>query len=385
MQLRRRLPLVIVLLIVGVTGLFALTRLGGGGGGLPPLNTVTADRGDVSQRVVAHGTIQPRQTVLVGSQVSGIVDAIYVDFNSPVRRGQLLAQIDTSTFAAAVRSAAAQLEAGEATLELSRLQWDRAQELRQRQAITAAEYEDARTTLRQAEAQLSVYRNALERAQRELERCMIHSPTDGIVISRSVDVGQTVAASLAAPTLFEIATDLRQMYIHANVSEADVGMVSQGQSVRFQVDAYRGREWAGEVIQVRNAPLVVDNVVHYETIITVSNEERLLKPGMTAEVAIITAEARDVTRVRNTALRARLPDAIRPPDPATADGADGRVYLLLNGAITARPVRTGLSDGVYTQIVSGLDAGDTLVVGLSVRAADEGSRRSIFGGSQATF
>ncbi len=385
MQLRRRLPLVIVLLIVGVTGLFALTRLGGGGGGLPPLNTVTADRGDVSQRVVAHGTIQPRQTVLVGSQVSGIVDAIYVDFNSPVRRGQLLAQIDTSTFAAAVRSAAAQLEAGEATLELSRLQWDRAQELRQRQAITAAEYEDARTTLRQAEAQLSVYRNALERAQRELERCMIHSPTDGIVISRSVDVGQTVAASLAAPTLFEIATDLRQMYIHANVSEADVGMVSQGQSVRFQVDAYRGREWAGEVIQVRNAPLVVDNVVHYETIITVGNEERLLKPGMTAEVAIITAEARDVTRVRNTALRARLPDAIRPPDPATADGADGRVYLLLNGAITARPVRTGLSDGVYTQIVSGLDAGDTLVVGLSVRAADEGSRRSIFGGSQATF
>jgi HlyD family secretion protein len=382
---RARARYFIPLLLVGATGLWGATRYGSGSSGLPPLNTVVADQGAVSQRVVAHGTLQPQHRVHVGSQVSGIVDEIHVDFNSRVTRGQVLARIDPSTFIAAVRSAEAELDAAEAAHDLARLHWQRVQELRQHQIVAAAELEQARTELRQAEAQLSVRGQNLERARRELERCTIVSPTDGIVISRDVDVGQTVAASLSAPVLFEIASDLGEMQIHANVSEADIGEVNEGQLVRFQVDAHRGRTFTGHVIQVRNAPHVVDNVVHYETIIAVVNEDGLLKPGMTAEVSIITAEVEGALRVRNTALRARLPDALRPADPDPVAGFNGRVYVVRDGEIVAVPVRTGLSDGVNTEIIAGIREGDELVVGLSVRESGDDDARSIFRGNQAQY
>lgn len=287
---------------------------------------MTVDRGDVAQRIVAHGSLQPVQTVTVGSQVSGILEEIHVDFNSRVERGQVLARIDPSTFEAAVRSAEAELEASEASLELARLQWQRIQTLRENRIVPASEVDQATANLRGAEAQLTVRRHALERAQRELDRCTIYSPTDGMVISRNVDVGQTVAASLSAPELFQIATDLSSMRIHAMVSEADIGTVEEGQTVRFNVDAHRGRPFEGEVIQVRNAPMMESNVVHYETIIAVDNRDGLLKPGMTAEVAIITAEAPDALRVRNTALRARLPDAY---DPESMELAQAKITDLL--------------------------------------------------------
>jgi HlyD family secretion protein len=384
---KRRLKLFIPLVVIVVVAAWSVAAYRNSGGALPQLNTVTADRGDVAQRIVAHGTLQPQHRVLVGSQVSGIIDAIHVDYNSRVTRGQVLARIDPSMFEAAVRSAQAELAAAEAAHELALLQWRRVQELREHLIVAAAELEEARTQLRQAEAQLSVRRQNLERARRELERCTIISPTDGIVIDRAVDVGQTVAASLSAPVLFEIASDLSLMQIHANVSEADIGRVREGQQVRFQVDAHRGRAFTGHVVQVRNAPLVVDNVVHYEAIIEVGNDEGLLKPGMTAEVNIITAEVQNAVRVRNTALRARLPDAIRPPDPQPADGYDGRVFVVqADGSLAAVAVRTGLSDGVYTEIIAGIDAGTELAVGLAVAGDDRAStRRSLFGGNQAQF
>jgi HlyD family secretion protein len=375
----------LLLLPVAFAVYWGMNRYSSGSDGLPPLHTVTADHGEVSQRVIAHGALQPVQKVTVGSQVSGIVNEIFVDFNSRVRRGQVIAQIDPSTFAAAASSAQAELEAAEAALNLARVQHRRVQELRDNQFVSASEVDQVTANMHQAEAQLSVRRHALERAERELERCTITSPTDGIVISRNVDVGQTVAASLSAPVLFEIATDLSQMYIHANVSEADIGTVREGQHVRFRVDAHRERNFTGEVIQVRNAPLVVDNVVHYETIIAVNNDEGLLKPGMTAEVNIITAEVTDALRVRNTALRARLPDAILPADLPDHEISDGRVYLLRNGQIVAAAVETGLSDGLNTEIISGISPGDTLVVGLSLRSADDGRSRSLLRGSQAEY
>lgn len=353
--------------------------------GLPPLHTEAVDRGDVSQRVVAHGSLQPVQKVTVGSQVSGIIDELFVDFNSVVNRGDVIAQIDPSTFEAEVSSAMAELESTEAGLQLAQMQWERVQELRERQFLSPSEADQARATLRQAEAQVRVRRHALERAERELARTTITSPTDGMVISRDVDVGQTVAASLSAPILFEIAADLSQMQIHANVSEADIGQVIEGQRVVFQVDAYRDRQFEGEVIQVRNAPLMEDNVVHYETIIAVNNDERLLKPGMTAEVSVITEERHDVTRVRNTALRARLPDNIRPEDPPAEEEMNGIAYLYQNGEIISKRLRTGLSDGVYTEIIEGLDEGDELVVGLSLRTQDQEERRSLFSGNQAQY
>ncbi len=380
-----KLKISVISVVVVAAVLLGVNQLNNDRGGPPPLHTEVADRGDVAQRIVAHGTIQPIQTVTVGSQVSGNVDAIYVDFNSPVERGQVIAQIDPSTFIAEVRSAEAELEAAEANLEFARLQWQRIETLRENRIVPPSEVEQATASLRQAEAQLTVRRNALERAQRELDRCTIYAPTDGIVISRNVDVGQTVAASLQAPDLFEIATDLSTMQIHAMVSEADIGQVVEGQRVRFVVDAHRGRDFEGEVIQVRNAPISESNVVHYETIISVDNEERLLKPGMTAEVQIITAEVGDVVRVRNTALRARLPDSRLPADAVDSPGADGRVFVLRGGELVTVPVETGLNDDLNTEVRSGVEPGDTLVVGLSLQAGGQEERRSIFGGNQAQY
>lgn len=377
--------LIVVAIIIGPVTWWGLQYFNDSESGLPPLHTEIVETGDVSQRVVAHGSLQPVQKVTVGSQVSGIIDEIFVDFNSQVSRGDIIAQIDPSTFEAEVSSARAELESAEAGLELAQMQWQRVQELRERQFISPSEADQASATLRQAEAQVRVRTHALERAERELDRATITAPTDGMIISRDIDVGQTVAASLSAPILFEIAADLRQMQIHANVSEADIGTVAEGQLVRFQVDAYRDREFEGEVVQVRNAPLVEDNVVHYETIISVNNDDRLLKPGMTAEVSVITEERHDVTRVRNTALRARLPDNIRPDDPPEDESMNGRVYLLENNQLIAKRVQTGLSDGVYTEILEGLNPGDELAVGLSLAGRQDDNSRSIFGGNQAQY
>lgn len=382
---KHRKLLLILLPVLGVIVWWGATYNSGGEGGNASLQTEAVGVGAVSQRVVAHGSIQPLQTVIVGSQVSGIVDQVLVDYNSPVRRGQVIARIEPSTFAAAVSSAQAELESAEASLELAEFRWKRTEELLEGRHVSSAEVEEARANLRQAQAEVRVRGHSLERAQRELARSRIVSPSDGIVISRRVEVGQTVAASLNAPELFEIATDLRLMQIHAYVSEADIGMVEEGQAARFVVDAHRNREFEGTVIQVRNAPIVEDNVVHYETIIAIGNEDGLLKPGMTAEVSIITAERENVLRVRNPALRARLPDSIRPDDPEPDGESNGRVYLVRDGRLIATPVTTGLSDGVHTEILAGLSQGDTLAVGLSLRADDTGGRRSLISGSQAQY
>lgn len=371
--------------LIGLTAWWGTQRYASGDDGLPPLETSTVDRGDISQRVVAYGAIQPRDRVEVSSQVSGIVDEVRVDFNSVVRRGDVVALIDPSTFEADVRSAEAELASAEASLELARHQWERTVELRERQFVPPSDVEEARASLSQAEAALRVRRHALERAERELERCTITAPADGIVISRQVEVGQTVAASLNAPILFEIVSDLSQMHIHANVSEADIGRVAEGQKVRFVVDAHRDEEFHGEVIQVRNAPIMEDNVVHYETIIAVDNERGYLKPGMTAEVSVIVAERADVLRVRNTALRARIPDAIRPEEPSDSEALDGRIYRLEEDRLIAVPVRTGLSDGVFTEILDGVEEGDILAVGLSLTTGREEDRRSLFSGQQAQY
>lgn len=375
----------IVGLVLGAAALWGTQYYNSEGDGLPPLHTVHADYGEVSQRVVAHGRLQPVQKVTVGSEVSGTISEIFVDFNSIVERGQVIAQIEPSTFRAAVSSAEAELESSEAGLELARMQWERIQQLRERQFVSPSEAEQASATLRQAEAEVRVRQHALDRAELELNRSTIYAPTDGIVISRNIDVGQTVAASLSAPDLFEIASDLSQMYIHANVSEADIGRVDDGQTVMFKVDGYRDRDFYGEVIQVRNAPIMEDNVVHYETIIKVDNEERLLKPGMTAEVSVITHERENVLRLRNTALRARLPDSIRPDDPESVNDDETIVYLIRNGELVATTVKTGLNDGVHTEILEGLTEGDTLAVGLSLAQDSNNDRRSLFGGNQAQY
>lgn len=310
---------VLVAAAVGGTAGFLRT----GGDARVPLATVSVDWGDIQQTVLATGQLNPLVDVEVGSQVSGIIDEIHVDFNSEVTEGQVLARLDTSTFEANAREAEGEVAAAEAALELARVETRRLERLRGRELVSAAELDVAVARLRQAEATLQIRRHSLERARSELARCTIYSPIDGIVISRNVDVGQTVAASMTAPVLFRIGNDLERMQINARVPEADIGGVRDGQRVEFTVDAYPDETFGGHVVQVRNAPIVDQNVVMYDTVIDVHNPERKLKPGMTATVSIVVDERAGVLRVRNGALRARLPERVQPPAPEPAPEGPG--------------------------------------------------------------
>lgn len=385
-----------VLVLLGVIGWGGSAFWGGESQGVL-LSTVEVDRGELRQTVLATGQLNPVRNVEVGSQLSGIIDEILVDFNSEVSRGEVLARLETSTFEANLSEAEGQVALAESALELAEIEIDRLRRLRDRNLVPQSEIDRAEATLRQAEATLSIRTHAMERARSELERCTIYSPIDGIVISRNVDEGQTVAASMTAPVLFTIANDLTRMQINSHVPEADIGGIREGQSVEFTVDAYPGRSFTGTVIQVRNAPILQQNVVTYDTVIEVANPDRLLKPGMTATVTIITEEKGDVLRVRNTALRTRLPDRIRPEAPPAPedDGGEGtwRVAYRVpggnpRGTVEALHVRTGMTDGLHTEILDGLEPGDVLVTGVEIQTADTGDRRggsSLFGPSPAQY
>ncbi len=350
--------------------------------------TVLVERGDVVQSVLATGELNPVRTVQVGSQISGNIRELLADFNSVVQRGDVIARIDPAIYEANVSLAEAELERAEAAYDLAHVQWERVRSLHERLMISDSELDEARAQMRQAEANQRMTGHELEKAQLELDRCTITSPVDGIVISRNVDVGQTVAASLSAPVLFEIAEDLGQMEINTFVSEADIGRIEEGQRVEFRVDAYRDQPFAGKVWQVRHAPSVMDNVVTYDAVVRVDNPQLQLKPGMTAEVDFITSEEEDVLRVRNTALRARLPDAVRPATPDEAAGPGERTAYRLgsDGTLEAVQVRPGISDGMHTEILSGLREGDELVTGIQLHTGqDRTSGPTLLQGRQEQF
>jgi HlyD family secretion protein len=277
----------------------------------PQYQTVLVTRGDLTQVVTATGTLNPVTNVTVGSQISGIIQTLYADWNSPVKANQVVAQLDPATYKAAVAQAEGDLANSKANLELNEVQAKRATELFKNNLISESDYDTAMANLHQAQAMVQIKQASLDNAKVNLERCTIYSPVDGTVISRNVDVGQTVAASLSAPTLFVIANDLTQMQIDANVSEADIGNVEEGQNVAFTVDAFPDRKFSGRVMQIRNSPTTVQNVVTYDTVIGVSNPDLKLRPGMTANASIITAQRSGVLKIPNAALR------FRPPEPST--------------------------------------------------------------------
>ena len=359
--------------------------------GGPELAYVQPDRGDVVQAIRAAGQLNPVRTVQVGSQISGNIAELHADFNSRVRKGDLVAKLDTATFEADVALKRAELESARAALSLVRLNRDRLHSLKDRGLVPDADLDATEAEFAQAEALVRIRKSNLRKSEIELERCHIHSPTDGIVISRNVDVGQTVAASLSAPVLFEIAEDLARMKINTHVPEADIGRIEVGQRVEFVVDAYRGERFAGRVSQIRNAPIMVNNVVTYDTVVLVDNSDLRLKPGMTAEVHVITDERETTLRVRNTALRARLPDgvAVRERDRPESEGDWRRVYLQPDdGRLEERWVRIGISDGVYSEVLEGVAEGDRLVTGLAVRATADrgrGDGPSFLRGRQAQY
>src|SRR2546430_70149 len=295
--------LIIALLLVA----FVVRQCRNGGGA--NYQTATVTRGAITQAVTATGTLNPVVNVQVGSQVSGNITKLFVDFNSQVKAGQVVAQIDPALFQATVTQAEGDLANAQAALELARVNAKRTQDLFARKTSSQADLDQAMANLHQAEANVKIKQGALDKAKADLEHCTITSPIDGVVISRNVDVGQTVAASLQAPVIFQIANDLTKMQIDSNVAEADVGVVQVGQDVDFTVDAFPTQTFRGKVAQVRNAPITVQNVVTYDTVIGVSNPDLKLKPGMTANVSILIAHRDNVLQIKNAELRYRPADA----------------------------------------------------------------------------
>jgi len=366
--------------------------------------TATIARGPITQAVTATGTLNPVVTVQVGSQVSGNIAKLFVDFNSPVKAGQVVAQIDPALFQATVTQAEGDLANAQATLELAKVNAKRTQELFAKKTSSQADVDQATATLHQSEANVKIKQGALDKVRTDLEHCTITSPIDGVVISRSVDVGQTVAASLQAPIIFAIANDLTKMQIDANVAEADVGVVKIDQNVDFTVDAFPMQTFHGKVVQVRNAPITVQNVVTYDTVIGVSNPDFKLKPGMTANVSIVIAHKDDVLQIKNAALRYRPPDATlvetrrtgtsrmgRPAQGRSGgvpEGTERTVYVLPSGASRPQPaqIKTGISDGVVTEVVEGLKEGDRVVTAeLSSAVAAPSPATNPFGGGSRRF
>jgi HlyD family secretion protein len=300
----------------------------------PEYQTAKVTRGDLTQAVTATGTLNPVTNVTVGSQISGIIQKLYADWNSKVKAGQLVAQLDPATYKANVAQAEGDLANAKANLELARAQAKRAVELFSNKLISESDNDITAATLHQAEAMVQIKQASLDNAKINLDRCTIYSPVDGTVISRSVDVGQTVAASLSAPTLFLIANDLTQMQIDSNVSEADIGNVEEGQTVSFTVDAFPERKFTGKVRQIRNSPTTVQNVVTYDTVIDVSNPDLKLRPGMTANASIVTAQRTSVLRIPNAALR------FKPPEPPTNKTLAAQLLAKIGLAKEQKPAAT---------------------------------------------
>jgi HlyD family secretion protein len=341
------------------------------------------EKGEISQTVSANGTINPVTLVNVGTQVSGTVKKLYVDFNSKVEKGQVLLELDDALLAAQQKQSLANVQSANATLELAAANEARMRSLFAQEYVSRQELDTAVQARKTAEAQLQLTHATVEKDRANLAYSVIRSPVSGVVVDRSVDVGQTVAASLQTPTLFKIAQDLSKMQIDANFAEADIGSIRVGQTARFTVDAFAGRNFQGVVKLIRLNPTTVQNVVTYDVVINVDNPEQILLPGMTAYVSIAVAERKDVLLVPNAALRFKPANAViqkRGGHPGGAPGGGaapkrdvfaGKVYVLEQGELTPLNVSLGITDNRNTEITGGdLKAGDQVIVG-EAQAADK--------------
>ena len=375
--------LLIILAVVAAVGFFGYKYWQGRGESKYDFETAPATTGPLTQYVTANGTLNPVINVQVGSQVSGNIQKLYADWNSKVTAGEIVAQIDPSVFQASVTQAEGTLANSKAALVLAQIQLKRTQDLRAKDSTPQANLDQAIATVDQAAATVKTNEGSLQLAQANLNNCSILSPVDGIVITRSVDVGQTVAAGLNAPVVFVIANDLAKMQIDTNISEADVGNIVEGQDVDFLVDAFPYTTFHGKVVQVRNSPTTVQNVVTYDAVIGVSNPDLKLKPGMTANLSIIIAHRDDALSIPNAALRVRLPDELANPSgaptasptpkpvhsPGKKKNADTgmhssrTIYVLADGDKIPKAVKIkiGITDGITTEVTEGLKEGDKVV------------------------
>jgi HlyD family secretion protein len=356
--------------------LLAFTACARSGHNGPGYEYATVSRGDILQHVTASGSLSAVVSVDVGSQVSGKVTHLYVDFNSPVHKGQLVAEIDPTVYEALLQQAQGDLASAKADVTLKRQNLERKKVLVPLKAASQLDLDQATAELAQSEAAVTIKEAALHSSQANLGYCKITAPVDGIVISRKVDEGQTVIAAMSTPVLFTVAQDITKMNITADISEADIGQVKSGQEVEFGVDAFPNEVFHGKVSQVRKSPTTTQNVVTYQTIIAVANPEQKLFPGMTADVSILLLQRNNVLEVPNSTLRYSPPDIAKltTVPPKKLERTQQLAYQLQPDNLTLAPkvVRIGATDGVSTEILDGLVRGDRVVTATLAIGASPG-------------
>ncbi len=332
----------------------------------------TVEKGNISTTVTATGTIEPVTSVEVGTQVSGIVAKIYVDYNSVVKAGQVIAELDRTNLLSTLESQRANLTSAESALAYQKSNFERYKALYDKGLISANDFEQARLSYVQAQQQASTARQSVKRAETDLGYATITSPINGVVLSKAVEEGQTVAASFSTPTLFTIAQDLTDMRVIADIDEADIGEVKEGQRVTFTVDAFPNDTFQGQVTQVRQQATTESNVVTYEVVISAPNADLKLKPGLTANVTIFTLEKNDVLTVSAKALRF-APNEVLIAEDETIEGCEAphKLWVRQGKTFKAIPVETGVTNGTTTEIVSGIAAGTEVLEDMEFGGAAE--------------
>ncbi len=398
---------IFLLLLLGVAAYLLRGRFfGAGAGQAHRYQTAPVVRRPLREVVSASGTLNPIVSVTVGTEVNGVIRKVLADYNSTVKAGQAIAQIDTLSYQANLTQSEGDLANAQAALKLAEANLKRKQELSDKKMLAPSDYDTAVASVEQAHATVTTRQGARDKAKTDLDHCTIYSPIDGVVTNRAVDVGQTVASSFSTPTLFTIVNDLRNMQIDASVAEADIGGVAEGQAVDFTVDAYPATTFHGKVKQVHNAPTstttsssttsssssATTGVVTYDTVIAVDNSDLKLKPGMTASVSVVIADRKNALAVPNAALRfipvaaasSAAPDETGSSTVAAAENTGTRkVYQPretpggTGNDLAARELKAGITDGAYTEVLGGLNEGDRVIVAVLSGASSKTASRGI--------
>lgn len=335
-------------------------------------DTAAVAPANIMNSITATGTIEPVTSVTVGTQVSGIVSKLFVDYNSVVKKGQVIAELDKTNLMSQLNTAKTQLATAQSQLNYQTANYKRYKTLFEKGLVAADDFDNAKLSYTQAKEQVVSAKEEVQRAQTNLGYATITSPIDGVVLSKSVEEGQTVAASFSTPELFTIAQDLTNMQVVADVDEADIGDVKEGERVTFTVDAYHDDTFEGEVKQVRQEATTTNNVVTYEVVISAPNADLKLKPGLTANVTIYTAERKGVLSVPSKALRfTPQKETVGKMKIVDVANAKNKVWTIEGNSIVAHKVNIGMTDGTNTQIVGGIAEGTKIVTGLNVMGGEE--------------
>ena len=370
--MKNKKKLTISVIVIAIVAVLAVIFLGGGKKEMVSYDEVEVQQGDVISSVTATGTIEPVTSVEVGTQVSGIVSKIYVDYNSVVKKGQVIAELDRTNLLTELSTSQANLASVKSQLDYQTANYNRYKQMYDKGLISANDFESAKLSYQQARESYQQAKNNVNKAQTNLGYATITSPIDGVILSKAVEEGQTVAASFSTPTLFTIAQDLTNMRVIADIDEADIGEVREGQRVTFTVDAYPDDVFEGTVTQVRQEATTESNVVTYECVISAPNNDLKLKPGLTANATIMTKEIKNVLTIPAKALKFTPNDKLLSKDQKIVDcqGKD-KVWVRDGNDFKAIAVKIGNTNGTTCEVLSGLKAGQKVITGMQMNAAGE--------------